>query len=212
MLRKVRAGTTDFAKTLYRNLCYRILQRRGLPSRLARCLTKSTEKSVLDKMLDEARSEFAEVGEDDDFADPGDMARAMAKFHALGPQSETVSSGGRSKDQDESSSDEFDHGTDEDDWEYQTASVSAAEPDRLMAFHQRGRKKKFPEALSEFARAFQPTSVPAERSFTAARYAGRACQEIVDDERFEQYMLLKNFLAKNRPWEKFLRDLRDEDQ
>lgn len=50
-------------------------------------------------MLDEARSEFVA---NDDFADPGDMARAIVRFQALEPHSEAVPSGLRSKGQEES--------------------------------------------------------------------------------------------------------------
>ena len=50
----------------------------------------------------------------------------------------------------------------------------------------------------------QPTSVPAERSFSKARLARRYCQESQSDQRFEKQLLLKNYYSKSQPWKQYI--------
>ena len=81
--------------------------------------------------------------------------------------------------------------------------VSAQSARTLMDLHSRG-ISVFPRALTDTMETLQPTSVAAERAFSKARKARRYDQGSLDDERFGNYLFLKDYYTKTGPWDDYM--------
>lgn len=77
--------------------------------------------------------------------------------------------------------------------------TSAAE---LLKLHTAG-YDVLPPTLVGTINTLHPTSVPAKGIFSWARHMQRYCQESQEDERFANYLFLRNFYVKTKPWESF---------
>ena len=79
---------------------------------------------------------------------------------------------------------------------------SKPSPSEIMKLHKDGWEALLP-GLTSTMRTLQPTSVPAERAFSRARFLRRYYQESLSDERFANFLFLRDFYSKNKPWEAF---------
>ena len=206
MLGNLKDMPSDFAKSLYRNLCTRLLQRRSVASRVSRFLRKKgKEETKLDRWLREVQEEIIAEGNEktyNTFADPGDIANEISKFEQL----EENRSKSTTRERDGQHLDDYEALMDveEDDDEPPSAATSHHPTTReLIDLHSRG-FRTLPESLSTVISVLQPTSVPSERAFSVARHSRRHCQERLLDERFTNYLLLKDFYRKSKPWVNFV--------
>ena len=83
MLRDLEEDATLFSQTLHRNLCIRMLQRRGVATRVARFVEDKEQQTDLDIWLDQVREEVMASGNVRlfrTFIETGDLAEEIRKF------------------------------------------------------------------------------------------------------------------------------------
>ncbi|XP_003738410.1 uncharacterized protein LOC100905896 [Galendromus occidentalis] len=193
MIMKLESEHGKFAASLRKNICIRLLQRRGVASRLSRLTRKKGAETELDTWLDDVREQVVAAGQEavyKTFLPPGDLAAEISKF-----QSETA------VEEDPPEHDARSEGPkdfyeiylnrDEDEMDCTPSSQETI---------QRQGVKSLPEVLVATLDTLQPTSVPAERIFSKARSARRYNQESQNDERFGSYIFLKDYITKSQEW------------
>lgn len=199
MIRKLRSSSSRFAKELLHNMCIRVLQRRGIASRLSRYVDERLEETELESWLNETKEQVLQDGKESlvrSFADYGEYDQEVSSFVDFEKGSRPVVS---NVDLETQKVDDFES------YLRRKASKAALKPPstpKLMKLHKKG-LDVLPKALRATVDALQPTSVPAERAFSRARHARRSCQESMNDERYTSYLLLKDFYLKTEPWEEF---------
>ena len=201
MLGELRTMSSRFSRKLYRNLCIRILQRRDVMSRTSRLLRKrGDERTKLDRWLDDIRDQVIAEGREKvykTFLDSGEIEDEVARFEELSAARVNVVR----EDLDTMDDYEAFKDADEDDDGAGTSTNSTSRPTakELLELHVKG-FRTLPERLTLVLSTLQPTSVAAERSFSRARHARRYKQERLLDDRFANFMLLKDFYRKSQPW------------
>ena len=200
MLRAVKDENSNFAKNLAENLSIRILQRRGAASRLSMYVVEYEENTDLDKWLAETSNEVILSGKEalwNTFIEQTELSDELAKFRATQERStdeETTASAAQQID------------------EYTARVVlgkkksppkkKSLSTQEIMKLHAEGHSL-IPTELVETLQTLQPTSVPAERAFSIARHMRRHCQESLSDERFSDYLFLRDFYRNTEPWTAF---------
>lgn len=206
LVEKLRTLDSDFASSLSINVCVRVLQRRGVVSRLSRFLRKRDATTNLDIWLQEVKDTVLARGQEsllNSFAAVGDMKgeiTSFLNFYQKSPSRPRSETGDRFEDLRDRDEDE-------------SVDVEDSSPDSLIELHKSG-VKAFPEELYEVMAVLQPTSVPAERSFSRARHARRYNQAGRSDRRFEEYLLLKSYYSREKPWSNYLKgeDLQSDEE
>lgn len=199
MLRKLRQEESEFAKVLYRNLCQRLLQRRGVLSRCARYCEERTETADLDIYLDEERDTVVEQGLESvyrTFADAGNVEDEIRAFQIL---DRTVVEEEHEEVLTEPE-DEFEAALRKK--SKSTAASCHTSPKKLMKYHGKG-FTTLPSSFRATVGTVLPTSVPAESLFSAARYARRYSQESQSDERYAEHIFVRHIYLQSKPWEAF---------
>lgn len=195
----LRKQDSKFAKDLSRHLRKRILERRGLNSRLCRFVQDRTASSQLDVLLEE------EMNQEGASSTTEDIVGEIAKFQ----QAEGVVFGAQDELQEEENEPQSAMQPDElDEDEYdqyirknRTLAATSEKPtaEKLLKLHKKG-YEVLPRGMVETANILQPTSIPAERAFSKARSARRYNQECMSDNRFCDYRLLADCFSSSKPW------------
>ena len=203
MLLALEPMTAKFAKSLHRNLCLRILERRTVASRLSRFVrNRGNEDIKLDRTLAAVRESVITTGNEasyNSFADFGDIREEIARLETGKRQKQGRAARDGPRDDYEAFL--------EDDEVDERVSSSPAKPstEELLELLSKG-YNVLPDVLTTTLSTIQPTSVPSERLFSRARHARRYCQERALDDRFANDMRLKEFYRKSKPYEKFVEE------
>lgn len=204
MLSALRNETSEFAKTLYRCLCIRILQRRGVASRVARFIGSREEISNLDRWLDEMRALILAEGEvklSRTFLPAGNLSEEVVEHLEKSTRRANADSWREEEEERNPHPDVYDLYGDSG-CEEQLLTKRSLSPVTLIKYHKKG-LRTIPVTLVETMKLIQPTSVPAESAFGTARHFRRYCQEKQKDERYTNYLFLRDFMRKSRPWEAY---------
>ena len=203
LLCKLQEQNNRLARTLYRNTCVRVLERRGLASRVSKFIEHRTEHSKLDGML---QAERIKAGDLAICRDEGSIVIEIAKFQGAEriAAKSAMEVGGETE---EERAPEIEEDPAWDDYDKyvqreQRATVSSSDqptPEKLEDLHKQG-YNVLPRGMVETAHMVQPTSVPAERLFSKARAARRYNQEAMSDQRFGDYRFLAGYYVASEPW------------
>ena len=192
MLREPKERETEFAGALFRNLCFRMLGSRSAGSRLARYIHRSVEGSPLDEYLVDMLRKFSEKDQAG-FIERGSIVQESGAFLKYEGSTKVQAASSHATAGDDSD-DEFEQlrSRDEAGPHVRTAEIS---PGGMMEMHAKRARGVFPVPMYKTLGALQPTSVPAERSFSVARLSSRA------SELGNYFPTRKLFLAREHSFE-----------
>lgn len=203
MFRKLEADSTVFSSTLRRNLCVKILQRRGVASRLSRYLGGGKLHTDLDAWLDVVRGETLAGGDADlasSFIERGDITAEITAFREVQVEERRrmIEDIG-----DDPSWDTFDRAL-----KFQHVPMEPPAVRVLMQDHERYIRANFnvmPAIIVGTMNTLRPVCRPVPGEANATRDARRFCQDRQDDSKFSDFRLLKSFYDKNKPWNEYIR-------
>lgn len=178
----------SFAARLSWNCCMRIKMRRDLPARFARYLDERELTSSFDRRLQLMNTQSHLQEEERDLEKY--IIRCLKKAR-VGTTARSTTSG------------DHDYGTPRAKKRYE--DLTDEQLFSSLRVFEAG-LMPLPKEISATLLTVLPTSVPAERLFSKARYARQCNQERMGDARFGKLVLLKDFYVKSQPWGRYTGD------